>query len=98
MAWTFGAVLFGVAFIVAAAYRDSAARSERIEHKLNLLLRYADIDPLEPMPLSERVKAIANDPARTVEAIKIYRDETGEGLAAAKDAVERYVRRGVGPG
>lgn len=43
--------------------------------------------------LSERVKAIADDPDRFIEAIKAYREESGAGLADAKNAVEAYVRR-----
>ena len=95
MTWTVGFVLFGLALVVAAAYRESSARGERIEHKLNLLLRHAEIDPREAVQLSDRVKAIANDPNRKIEAIKAHRDETGASLAAAKDAVERYARRPV---
>jgi ribosomal protein L7/L12 len=94
MNWSLG-VLFGIALVVVAAYRESSARSARIERKLNLLLRHGGIDPEQAVPLSDRVKAIANDPGQTIEAIKAYREETGAGLAEAKDAVERYVRTRV---
>jgi hypothetical protein len=97
MDWSSGVVLFGLALVVVAAYRDSSARAARIEHKLNLLLQREGIDASEPARLSDRVKAIANDPARTIEAIKAYREETGADLAAAKEAVERYVRTRVAP-
>jgi hypothetical protein len=42
-------------------------------------------------PLSERVKELARDPGRKIEAIKAYREETGAGLAEAKEAVEAYL-------
>jgi hypothetical protein len=47
----------------------------------------------ESPELSERVKAIADDPDRFIEAIKAYREESGAGLADAKSAVEAYVHR-----
>jgi hypothetical protein len=43
-------------------------------------------------PLSESVKSLARDPGRKIEAIKMYREETGRGLAEAKDAVEAYMQ------
>jgi len=43
------------------------------------------------IPLSDRVKEIARDPNRKIEAIQAYREETGAGLAEAKDAVEAYI-------
>jgi hypothetical protein len=52
----------------------------------------------ESFLLSERVKAIADDPDRVIEAIKAYREESGAGLADAKSAVEAYVRRESQPG
>lgn len=42
-------------------------------------------------PLSDRVKDIARDPSRKIEAIQAHREETGAGLAETKDAVEAYI-------
>jgi len=39
-------------------------------------------------PVSDRVREIAIDPTRKIEAIKIHRDETGVSLEEAKAAVE----------
>jgi hypothetical protein len=50
-------------------------------------------DPDQPMPrqpLSDRVQQLASDPTRKIEAIKVYREETGAGLAEAKEAVEAF--------
>ena len=41
--------------------------------------------------LSERVKQMASDPARKIEAIQAYREESGLGLGEAKAAVEAYL-------
>ena len=43
------------------------------------------------VPPSDRVKEIARDPARKIEAIKVYREETGASLADAKAAVEAFI-------
>jgi ribosomal protein L7/L12 len=44
-------------------------------------------------PLSERAKQLASDPAQKLEAIKARREETGAGLAEAKEAVEAYIAK-----
>jgi hypothetical protein len=41
--------------------------------------------------LSNRVKELAADPARKIEAIQVYREETGASLADAKEAVEAFI-------
>ncbi len=64
----------------------------RVEGLLLRLLRHHGIDTTELLPLSERVKEIARDPTRKIEAIKFYREETGASLAEAKQAVEDYIR------
>ncbi len=50
------------------------------------------IDAAKLPPLSEGVREIARDPSRKIEAIKVYREETGCGLAEAKAAVEAFQR------
>ena len=84
-------VLIGVLAIWGTVARTQA-RLDRVERRLNLLLRHFNIDPAAGSPLSERVKGLADDPARKIEAIKAYREETGAGLAEAKAAVEAYIR------
>jgi hypothetical protein len=44
-----------------------------------------------PSRLSERVKQMALDPARKIEAIKLYREETNASLKEAKEAVEEFL-------
>jgi len=91
MEWGLIALAVGVALVVVVSYLDTKARIARIEHKLNLLLQQSGIDVLKGLRLSDRVKELARDPARKIEAIKAYRDETGTGLAEAKEAVEAYI-------
>jgi ribosomal protein L7/L12 len=61
--------------------------------KLSEKLGYVE-DP--PKPPSERVMSLALDPLQKIEAIKIYREETGCGLKEAKDAVEYYLEKSKG--
>jgi ribosomal protein L7/L12 len=55
-----------------------------------LIARHLNIDVDRPPEMSDRVKELATDPSRKIEAIKLYREETGAGLAEAKEAVETY--------
>ena len=86
-----GAVL-GVILLVLVSYGNMTARLRGIERKLNALLRHHGVDPSQGLALSDRVKQLAADPARKIEAIKVYREETGAGLAEAKEAVEEFTR------
>ena len=86
--WVGGAALL---LMAVASWLDTKARVGRIERKLNALLRHHGVDPTQGLPLSERVKQLADDPARKIEAIKVYREESGAGLAEAKEAVESYI-------
>ena len=43
-------------------------------------------------PISDRVRALASDPTRKIEAIKVYQEESGVGLAEAKSIVEALAR------
>ncbi len=43
--------------------------------------------------LSDRVKEIACDPSRKLEAIKVYCEESGARLVEAKEVVEAYINR-----
>lgn len=86
--WVVGAILL---LMAVASWLDTKARVGRIERKLNALLRHHGVDPTQGLPLSDRVKQLADDPARKIEAIKVYREETGAWLAEAKEAVEAYI-------
>jgi hypothetical protein len=80
----------GTLMLMLYSHRDTASRMRRLEHKLNLLLQHQGVDVLEGITLSDRVKDLARDPSRKIEAIKLYREETGVGLADAKSAIEAF--------
>ena len=70
-----------------------AGRLRRIEAKLTLILAHLGLEYQDAAAgtLSAEVRAVADDPTRKIEAIKLYREETGAGLKEAKDAIEAYV-------
>jgi hypothetical protein len=78
-----------VAVSIRMAMRDDRARLDRLERKLNLIIQHLGIEP--PDNLSERVKELARDPSKKIQAIKVQREETGAGLKEAKDAVEDWI-------
>jgi ribosomal protein L7/L12 len=91
MEWiTPAAVVLGIIAIWITVYQTQE-RMKAAERKLNAILRHFNIDPTQGLPLSDRVKQLAADPGRKIEAIKAYREETGAGLAEAKEAVESFI-------
>jgi ribosomal protein L7/L12 len=40
------------------------------------------------------VQELARDPSRKIQAIKLYREQTGAGLKEAKEAVESFIESG----
>ncbi len=76
---------------------EDAQRLARVEAKLDRLLAGLHLEPPPaPAPAADPldpVRALARDPARTIEAIKLYREITGAGLKEAKDAVDQMTRR-----
>jgi hypothetical protein len=82
---------FAILLVVLVTCGTIITRIRGVERKLNALLRHHGVDPTLGLPLSDRVKEIATDPSRKIEAIKVYRDETGVGLAEAKEAVEMFM-------
>jgi ribosomal protein L7/L12 len=87
-------IVYGLIFlcVLLLAYQIVSVRFtlNRVEQKLNRVMAALKVDPAEPVPLSDRVKEAARDPARKIEAIRLLREETGLGLAEAKAAVEAY--------
>jgi hypothetical protein len=59
------------------------------------LLRHLNVDPMTaPGPPSDRVKELAADPKRRIDAIRLYRSETGADLRQAKAIVESIAHPG----
>lgn len=86
-----GAIVF-VAIFNAERQAGSIRRDvARVDRKLNLILRQMNVSFDEFAVLSDRVKELAREPSRKIEAIKVYREETGAGLAEAKDTIEAFI-------
>jgi ribosomal protein L7/L12 len=58
-----------------------------VEQKVDAILKHLGIEWKDQV--SERVKELARA-GKKIEAIKMYREETGAGLKEAKDAVEAF--------
>jgi ribosomal protein L7/L12 len=102
------AVCLGIAlFVIQARQQDHAARLARLERKLDLLLRYWEIQdtpsvqiipappaPTPPAPSGDLASEIVSLLARgqKIEAIKRYREYTGSALKEARDAVDAIER------
>ena len=91
MEWALLTIAIAILAVVMMSY-NLTARVRGLERKLNALLRHHGVDPTQGLPLSDRVKQLAADPARKIEAIKVYGEETGAGLAEAKEAIESFIK------
>jgi hypothetical protein len=63
-----------------------------IERKLDLILKALGVEYRDD--LADRLAKLVTE-GRKIEAIKIYREQTGAGLKEAKDAVEGMTWRGT---
>jgi hypothetical protein len=77
-------VLF-VGPLAAAARASSERRLGRLERKLDLILTHLGLD-LNPGVNPEVIELMRS--GKKIEAIKLYREQTGVGLKEAKDYVE----------
>lgn len=83
----------GLAMLVAGSRgqdrRNTAIRLAAIERKLDLIMKHQGI--MEPrIEAPDVVQELMQ--GRKIQAIKIYRERTGVGLAEAKNAVEQIAR------
>lgn len=67
--------------------KELSHRLNRLEGKVDLLLKHAGLEE-PPLPRQDEVVALVRA-GKKIEAIKVYREATGVGLAEAKSAVER---------
>ena len=91
--WLTLAVL-GVVVVLAIVQGRAEDQVGRVERKLDLLLKHAQIDLIA---VADREAAGLVRAGSKIEAIRVYRELTGAGLAEAKAAVER-LERGEGGG
>jgi hypothetical protein len=85
------ALLAGGTVVGRASFgRANGDRLIRVEQKLDLLLTHAGLDYTPAQKAAWQ--ALADEgPARKIAAIKAYREESGVGLAQAKQAIEEYI-------
>lgn len=77
-------VVLSVASIQTALSR-SERRVARVECKLDQVMRHLGLE--EEVPRRDEILALVRD-GKQVQAIKLYREATGAGLAEAKQAVD----------
>lgn len=81
-----------IVFAGAAAFTSRRlADSRRIERKLDALLKHQGICAPQAV-LSEEVQRLARDPSQKIAALKLHREQTGLGLADAKEDIEDFVK------
>ncbi len=72
---------------------DTNARLLRLEALMNLVLQHLGIDPNTALgEMSSDIKALIMQ-GKKIEAIKVYRYQTGVDLKTAKDAVDAMERQ-----
>jgi hypothetical protein len=79
----------------AVASRHVAAAVERLEAKLELLIRHHDLllpDQIDPDILSDEVKKLA-DENRKIEAVSLHRARTGAQFARTVELVNEYIQQ-----
>jgi len=87
--WAGSAALAAIAFALAIYFTATGWFKHR--ERMAMIERGLNPDQMPPMlPLSDRVKELASDPTKKIEAIKVYRAETGTDLAQAKAAVDAF--------
>jgi hypothetical protein len=91
-----GLIILGILILLVVLHTERQAlnlRGEvaRVDRKVSLILKELNINYEDSFALSDRVKEIARDPSRKIEAIKAYREETGQGLYEAKQAVDAFI-------
>ena len=85
---TFWLVLGTFLMVLLSMFRNSSSvanGNSRLERKVDLILKHLGIDPNQGVDekIMELMKA-----GQKIEAIKLYREQTGVGLREAKDYVE----------
>jgi ribosomal protein L7/L12 len=77
-------------FTIDSTVKRLDKKLKRIDLSLSLILNRMEIE--YPSRISDRVKQIALDPERMIEAIKLYREESNSSLKEAKEAIEEFLK------
>jgi ribosomal protein L7/L12 len=78
----------GLVTLIRSVAASIERKLDRVNAKLDLIAKANNIDVNPPSHFSQRVQTALAD-GRKIEAIKLYRQETGVGLRDAKEAIER---------
>jgi ribosomal protein L7/L12 len=79
-------------WVIWSMTRNLETRLRNVERTTSALARHFNIDPTAEAAPSDRVKLLATDPARKIEAMRLYRQETGADLKTAKTVVDNLAR------
>ena len=85
-------VLVILAIVKSSAREKVVVRIARLEAKVDMLLKHAGLE-YDPLAKVSESVAEALHRGEKIEAVKRYREETGVGLAEAKQAVEEIQGR-----
>ncbi|GAA2605254.1 ribosomal protein L7/L12 [Streptomyces axinellae] len=83
-----GLLLYGAVYGIETKISRADRRVARVERKVDLILDHLGIQEHDPW-LDEVAQLARSD--KKIQAIKRYRELTGEGLKEAKEAVDRLV-------
>jgi Ribosomal protein L7/L12 C-terminal domain len=73
-------------------------RVQSLEQQMSALRRHLGLAPPLLYTPSDRVKQLAADPKKKIEAIRVFREESGLGLREAKTIVEELIQsQGMNP-
>lgn len=75
-----------------AALSRLGSRIQSLEYQLLALRRHLGLASPPLYSPSDRVKQLAADPKRKLEAIKVFREESGLGLREAKTIIEELIQ------
>ena len=85
-----GMIVLLISLWWSTARLDGSVRTT--ERNLSAILRHLNIDPTAVVPPSNRVKQLAADPKRRIEAMRVYRQETGADVRVAKATVDGLIK------
>jgi hypothetical protein len=86
----FGAVCVGpvLALLIFSQWTANVAAIPRLEHQLNLIMKHLGIeDVVDSRPILQELRS-----GNKINAIKLYREQTGVGLKEAKDVIDALER------
>ena len=89
------ALLFVIGRVTALGGRDDGSVAAKNARKLDSIIKFLNVPDLptsRPGQLTEAVR-VCVDRGQTVDAIKLYRTETGAGIKEAKSAIDEYRAR-----